>query len=354
MKMTISMKQLTDWPMLALGAYLGLITISSLPANGQDRVYPKQGVPISGKLIEVSPDQIVLEVRGKNQTYPTAEVSKLVFDNEPTALDRARELISQQQYDQALEEIKKIESSGLKTSAVQEDFEFYRWYCEGQLGLSGAGDKAAAERGLKTLAGKNRNTHHFYPLCELLGQLAMASSSPEAARPFFALMEKSSSKEIQALADWHMGELELALANSAEARARLQKVANANFNAANMNSIKNLSLVGLARCDCLEGKVSEALEQLNKLVRNNDSADHELFARINNAKGECYLKNNQTQNALICYLQTDLLFFTDAQAHAEALYYLAQLWPKEGNGAKGVDARNRLKSSYASSVWANK
>ena len=61
-----------------------------------------------------------------------------------------------------------------------------------------------------------------------------------------------------------------------------------------------------------------------------------------------------TAYALQDFLLTDLLCFTAAQPHAEALYELQNLWTAYGNPTKAADAKKRLTTQYASSVWANK
>jgi hypothetical protein len=66
------------------------------------------------------------------------------------------------------------------------------------------------------------------------------------------------------------------------------------------------------------------------------------------------LKLNDTKRAAYSFLQTDLLFFTDPESHAEALFYLKGLLVGVGQPAKAADANQRLSQLYASSVWANK
>ncbi len=71
-------------------------------------------------------------------------------------------------------------------------------------------------------------------------------------------------------------------------------------------------------------------------------------------RGDCYTALKQDNLAVLAYLRTDLLFFSDADAHAEALYQLSKLWPKIGEPARAADARSRLVAQYSGSAWANK
>jgi hypothetical protein len=121
-----------------------------------------------------------------------------------------------------------------------------------------------------------------------------------------------------------------------------------------MLRLKTLAEVGLAVCENLQGNSQAALNSLNALVQKNDSSDQALFAKIKNAQGACYKAMKQPKLAVVRYLQTDLLFFTAPEAHAEALYHLSQLWPEIGDPARGAEARSRLVSQYAASTWANK
>ena len=110
----------------------------------------------------------------------------------------------------------------------------------------------------------------------------------------------------------------------------------------------------MAICALENGDQAAALKKLDALIEKYDSTNQELFARIYNAKGECYLSLDKPVQALLNYLKTDLLYFMEAEPHAEALYHLKQLFPKVGENAKAAEAGSRLIEQYASSKWANK
>lgn len=334
--------------------FLTIWACTWMHANAADRVYPKQGVPVSGKIVSITPAKITIEVRGKDQQFDVADLSKISFDKEPVELDRARQACLDGQYDQALDEVKKISVAGIKDVRVVQDVEFYRHYCEGKLGLAGSGDKNSAIVGLRAFAAANRNTHHKYSLSELLGELALAVGAPDKASGYFKFLATSPDAETQALGEYRLAEVELVLNQLSAAQERFEKLAKSPSKSPEMTRVKNLAQVGLAVCDNLAGDTEEALKRLNALIAKHDSTDQQLFARIYNAKGSCYERLDQTQQALLNYLKTDLLFFTEAEAHAEALYHLKQLWAKAGENSRAADAGSRLVSLYASSSWANK
>ena len=321
----------------------------------QDKVYPLQGGVASGKIITITPAEVTIEVRGNEQKVPIAEVRKIVFDDEPGGLDRAREMFAQEQYTQALDELKKIDPASLKNPLVAQDYEFYKFASEGKLGLAGTGgSKENAAAGLVALATKNRNTHHMYEMAAMLGDLAVALGKPDGAVRYYGILLTAANAETKANGVYRLAQLELGQGKYSEARTRFQQLVGLNSASASMARLKSLAEVGLAVCDARDGKPQQALDQLKQMVAKYDSTDQELFARIYNAQGACYLALKNTNLAVLAYLRTDLLFFTDADAHAEALYNLTQLWPKAGEPTRATETRTRLVGQYAGSTWANK
>jgi tetratricopeptide (TPR) repeat protein len=104
--------------------------------------------------------------------------------------------------------------------------------------------------------------------------------------------------------------------------------------------------------DAETGKAEEGLALLQDLINKNDPQDVPLFARTYNALGKCHQKLNKPKDAVLAYLHTDVLFYTDADAHAEALYNLSKLWGDVNKQDRAVAARATLKERYAGTVWA--
>lgn len=331
-----------------------LVAVSAAIASGQDRVYVKQGVPASGRIVELTPSTVGIEVKGKLQKYPLSEVRKIGFSGEPKELDRAREFFINEQFDQALDEIKKIDAAAIKNSLVRQDIEFYRFYCIGKLGLGGNGDKTQAIRGLVALLNLNANTYHLYDSSEMLGMLAVAIGKPEQASKFYSRLASSQEADVKALGIYRLAEVELAQGNAPEARKRFAQIVSFTNNSPALQRLRRLAQVGLASCDNLDGKSDDAIKKLSALVKNNDSTNQELFSRIYNAMGAAYLSKGESVQALLSYLKTDYLYFNESEAHAEALYNLKKLFPKVGENSKAADASARLNSQYGSSVWASK
>jgi tetratricopeptide (TPR) repeat protein len=237
---------------------------------------------------------------------------------------------------------------------IRQDVEFYRFYCQGKLGLAGSEDKNSAIRGLRDVEKFNPNNYHLLELSELLGELAVAVGQPEQASRYFNRLLSSTQADTKALGLYRLAEVDLAMDKPAEAQRKFSQLATASSGSPEMARLKGLAEVGIAVCQNKQGDSAGALEKLDALIEKYDSTNQELFARIYNAKGACYVSQNQPVQAVLSYLKTDLLYFTEAEAHAEALYYLKQLFPEVGENAKAADAGSRLLTQYASSSWANK
>ena len=153
---------------------------------------------------------------------------------------------------------------------------------------------------------------------------------------------------------YKLAQVDLAMNKPDEARQRFEQLIAAPTTSAEMGRLKLLAEVGLAVCENLAGNPQSALQRLDAMVQKNDSTDLELFARISNAQGACYQSLGRTVDALLSYLKTDMLFFTDPDAHAEALYHLKKLWTEYGQPSRAADAAARLTQKYASSIWANR
>lgn len=322
--------------------------------QAQDRVTPSKGTAAIGKIGEIQPDQITINVRGKDQVYKTNEVVKVVFEGEPNNLDRARDFINNRQFNLAESELNKIDTAKITDERIANDVLFYKGYAAARMSLAGTGDLRAAAKALSSAATADPQSYHTYKNLELLGELATALNLPEVATGYYRKLAAAPFPDIKALAFYKQGEVDLSTNNTAGARKLFQQLTESTATDVEMIRLKNLAEVGLVICDARDGKSQEALTKLQELVTKHDSSDQALFARIYNTQGMCYLALGQPQQALLAYLRTDLLFSSSPELHAEALYQLTQLWPKVGQPQRSTDARQRLTTLYPSSAWSNK
>jgi hypothetical protein len=166
---------------------LALMALSASTVLSQDKLYPINGLMVTGKLVERTKDKVVIEVRGTNQSFDSNQIGRLLFDGEPPQLSRAKDSILLGEIDKAIEEFNKIDVSTIKADEIKQDYGFFKGYLAALNALRGKGDAAGASKLLLAWAGSNRNSHLFYMASEKLGELAVASGATDAERYFGVL-----------------------------------------------------------------------------------------------------------------------------------------------------------------------
>ncbi len=341
---------------LTLLLTMGLAMTGSPSARGQDRdrVYPIKGAAVTGKIVERTRDRVVVEVRGNNQNVPTNELQRIIFDGEPQAFSRTKDFAAQGQMDQAVEEFKKIDSGSLASDAMKEEYKFFRGYLAGNLALRGRGDPANALKLLSDWVREDSQSHQFYPAAEMMGDLALASGSADAAAKYYGGLANAPFPELKLKGNFLQGKALLSQKQAADAKARFTAVIDAKLSDPLSLKYQKLAKVALIRCDAADGKADQAIADLEKIVDEGDSTDSELFSELFNVLGSLFEGAGRLDEAELSYLKTDLLYPMQAEQHAEALYRLSQLWSKTGNAQRAADAKLKLGKLYPTSPWVKK
>ncbi len=330
------------------------LSIAAAPAGAQDdQVFGKKGTPTRGKITSVSPGKIDMVVTGGNRSFDVKDILKVTFGEEPSELRTARDRALDGQYSDAVDELKKINMAEVQNAVIQQDIGYYAAYCTAHVALSEGGDKDAASERLKAFLGSNQTSFHFFEGVELLGNLYFASSKFDQAAMFYGLLAKAEWPDFKMRAAVLQGRALAAAEKYAEAGALFDQVLSNGLSTPDAVDQKMQATVGKAVCLSATGQPDQGIKMIEDLIAKNDPSDAALFGRAYNALGACYVKSGQTQNALLAYLHTSLLFFADPQAHAEALYYLAQLWDEVNKADRAVRDRSLLSTRYAGSRWAS-
>lgn len=351
------MKLSTPIPAATALACLALATAFGLPSAvaQEDRVFPlKGGAAVKGTIVERTRDKVVIEVRGANQNFPSNEIARVVFDGEPPQLTRAKDLIGAGNLDQAMDEFKKIDVPSIKSEEIKKDYEFFRGYLAAANALRGKGDAAGAKILLLNWAKENSTSHLFYSASEKLGELAMATGTPNEAAKYFGALAGSPFSELKVKGGYLAGKALLALNQTAEAKAKFAAVTQAQVSDPASLKLKKLANVASVSCDAVEGKADQALQALEKIVDESDSADAELFSALYNTMGNILQAAGKHEEAILSFLKTDLLYASEVDAHAEALHWLSQLWPKVGENQRATEAKSKLSKLYPTSQWLTK
>lgn len=283
------------------------------------------------------------------------EIRDISFELDPPELKAARLSVRGGQLEDALSKLNELKVAELPSDPVRDDVEYYKAYCLAKLALGGSGDKTAA-RTLVTLFIQNRKTsYHFFDAAELYGDLSVSMGEYDKAVAAYGNVAKAPWPDYQLRATVLEGRALQAQNKPAEALAKFEIVLKSTQAGPLVDDQKTLATIGKAACLGESGQPAEGIALIEGLIEKSDPRDAALFGRAYNALGACYRsdKNNKeaVKSAILAYLHVDLLFAQDPEAHAEALYYLGQLWDQAQFPERGQKCRNLLQQRYPGSRW---
>lgn len=306
----------------------------------------------------MSPAEVTLDMAGVLRKFPVNELTKVAFFEDPTELISARNLIvDQKNYNSAKDQLDKLNPDKAEREFVKQDIIYYKAFVTAKLALTEGGNKTDAASTMFKFYKAYPNSYHFYEACEILGDLGVATGKFDVAATFYGDTGLGGAPwpEYKLRAGILSGRALVLAGKHEDAAKAFDAVAASQETSAEANAIKQHAIVGKALCLAESGKADEGIAMLSDIVAKNDpQLDSKLFARAYNALGNCYLKQSKPKDAVMAFLKTDLLFFTDSDAHAEALSKLAKLWDETGHADRATDARNKLRDRYSGSVWATK
>jgi tetratricopeptide (TPR) repeat protein len=310
----------------------------------------------TGTITAMTPDTITIETAGGAQVIAAETVKRVTLDLDPSELKTARNSALSGQYNRVPEELDKI-SPLPSNDFVRTEILFYRAKAIALMAISG--EEGTLSDAVKAVGDFVRDkaaesSYHFYEASELYGDLAMAMGRPDGAQTYYGKLLESKSNLTLLRANTKMGDALNADGKFKEAIAAYDKAMNIEVNDPTANDLKRLAGVGRASALAETGKPDEGIAYLDELIKNEDSTKTELFGRAYNALGKCYMKQGKTKEAVHAYLFTDLLFFANAANHAEALYYLSQLWTTLNRPERAREAKQKLSERYQNTPWAKK
>ncbi len=321
--------------------------------NAQDAVYKLRedgrASKVNGRITEVTANGVTIN----NAEVPASLIQKVTYGKEPLGVGRARDSMEDGQFGDALEELNKIKVN--VDPNIKQEIDFIRAFSTAQISLRGGGitpQNAGREVGkfIKTHA----NSFHITPAKDQFARLAFAVGRPDLAENEFKKLQGSSWLEYKLKGHFHAGQMQILLNKLPEAEASFKAIAAVQSNDDLSQTYKLLAACELARIAGLNGNPDQAQKQLEKIIKEENSDNKKLFAHLYNALGGVHEKAGRLKEASHAYLHTELLYASESEAHAEAAYRLALLWPKLEETDRANRARNLLKERYRNSYWASK
>ena len=335
-------------------SFLGLaILLMASSGWAADKVRLRQGTPVTGTVIQMSPDEVVVEQGPISKKVPVNEILSIEYDEEPAELNSlVRSAYEAGRYAEALAAVDKIDAADAKRSEVKQDLAFYKAASAARLALGGSGDLRDAGRLLVAVESDAPGSYHYLEVCQLLGDLLVITGNHAAAQKYYDKIASSSFPEYKLKAGVLVARSLESQKEYEKAIAKYDEVINGLGDGPEAAAQKQIAVCGKAAALAATGKADEGIEMVKGVISAADAEELELHARAYNALGSCYLAAGKKQDALIAYLHTDLLFAGFAEQHAEALAALSTLWADSDKLDRAQEAKATLEERYPGSRWA--
>jgi tetratricopeptide (TPR) repeat protein len=322
--------------------------------GGGDFVQTIGNAPSFGTIRSMSANEIIISSNGRDLKVPVNELKNVSFRNEPSELKRARLDIANGNYNAALTKLRKLEKTELQSAYVKQDMEFYEAFAGSQLALAGALNPKEVAAKMFSFVKTSPDNYHYYEALDVLGRLALAMGKYSTAEGFFGKLAKAPWKNLQWKAISLRATAQLQQGKHSEALRNFEQVANSDIGGVAGERQKSLAQVGMVACWSQTGETERGIELAKEVIKQSEPDEIELNARAYNALGNCFLKQKKLKYALLAFLQTDLLYQGQGDAHAESLYQLTKLWQQLDKHDRARQARNVLKERYSNSLWAKR
>lgn len=337
---------------------LAVLSVWAAVASAQtpDRVVTTSGI-VTGRVAATDADEIQVEDRnGDMKRVRIDQIREVQFGGEPQEVKAARTMLARGRPADALEELGKIQPSDLDGAEqiLLDEIDYVRAAASAKAALATGTDPREPGKLVADFVAKHPQSHHFYDMQELLGDLlARAGRADNALAAYGQLAKGPPAFKVRAAS----ARAKMLLDQEKYAEALVEFDAAVGIDAADDAGAaqKRAAELGRARCLSRLGKADEAVKIVLSVIEEADPEDGASLARAYNALGLAYRNlAGREQDALISFLTVDLVYNSSPESHAEALANLVDLWEKAANPERAREARATLESAYPGSQWAKR
>ncbi len=354
----ISCFRITRIPVILLAVLAMLAMACPAPrvsiAQSLDNIYRFSGsggsTKVSGKIVDMTPEGVIVESRGKKTTVAAKDIRKIVYAGQASQLDRTRERIMSGNYGQGLDEIDKINDKN--NTFVAHEIAYLKSLCYAKLAINGSKSLKDAGIYVNAFLQKYKKSYHFYSMTELKGRLLQNLKMTDLAAAEFKIMSQAQWPEYNYKGHYLLARSLNLEGQHAQAAAQCDAILSAADNSDVARLYKGLATCAKAKSLALAGETAGIEEPIRQLIKVENPDNKRLFAAAYNAWGVYHFKSGRWKEAREKFLLTHLLMTSEADAHAEALFYLSKIWPKLENTEEANKTRELLKSRYRNSYWA--
>jgi predicted negative regulator of RcsB-dependent stress response len=323
-----------------------ILMFSSVVLADRITVEEGKGKNLTGSILAVNAEKVTIDVRGEKQEVPANIISSTVYEGEPSLLNTARTAFSGSRMTEALEALAKIDPKTLTKPTMKQDFDYFAAASKTKLVLTGSGDAADAEKSLLDFIKNNKNSYHYYEICELYGDLMVQVGKFDDAKKSYAALAKAPWAEYSLKAAVSLGMAEVTEKKTDSARKNFETVIQSEDASEQAERLKGIAKVGLALCLTSEKKYDEAIKILEEIAKNPGSEDSIFQSLVYNSLGLTYEQAGKPRDAILAYMHTDILFSSARSEHIKALQELSKLWKQVKRNERAEETDKRLKTIY--------
>jgi tetratricopeptide (TPR) repeat protein len=336
---------------LAAGAWLAGVSAGA----ALDSIKTKSG-GISGKIVSAGPLKVEIEQLSgaEHKEIPVNQIDAIFYSEEPAALKNAKSNILSGHYEEALNPLSQLKTDVITRKELREDVDFYTALSSAQLAIGGTGKIADAGRLMIAFTKNYPDSDHYFQASEIVGDLLVANRSFAQAEEYYAKLAKAPWPDYRMRAGAAMGRALLAQGKNPEALEAFEKVLATEGDDALSQAQRRAAKLGKAAVLVAMKKNDEAVKLIESFLDQADPEDAGNMARAYNILGNALRQQGKSKEAVLAFLHVDLLYSSLPDAHAEALYNLAELWDELHKTDRAARARQVLEQQYKNSPWAQK
>jgi len=339
---------------LVLLSSLVLVGTPAVQAQVKDQIYLISDTDdsVKGLIDSITKNEVTVRVSGVQRKLAANTVSRIQFLDSPSEVLKAAAMFRKGQLKDARAELVKVNLTTIQNDFVKQEVAYMLAAVDARSALAGDGDKMQAGSVLVSFLQQHADSYHYYEIVELCGDLAYAMGRFDIADEQYTLLTTSPWTALKIKGTLRLASSTVGKGEYAAALVMFEKVAAVPVTTPLMQATVSEAKAGQARCLGETGKAAAGIALTDKLIKdNNPKTQKQLFAKAYNAQGICYRRNKQPKDAILAFLHTHLIFNESADAHAESLYHLSQLWGEVSKADRAQESKDLLRSKYAGTFW---
>lgn len=341
-----------ELPRFVLAALvLGLLTGRASAVD--EVVLQSTGETIRGTIANITKSGLEVQQTGRATPVAVTDIADIRWDSEPPELNITRIRERNGELEEALKSYQTLADS-IEAAKVEmkKDVNFLVARTLGKQAIADPAKKDAAIKALEDFVNANAESIRYYEALDWLGRVQKATGELAAAKTTYQRIAGAEIPEIKTSGLNALGRVKIEEEDFAGATADFDQVIQAGGQGPAAMRQQFAAQLGKAIVLQKQGDNAGSTKLLDEVIAKSSPDDAAVQAEAFLQKGICHEALGQQQDALLAFLHVDILFSSQPDAHAEALFHLTRLWDAAGRADRAGAARAGLTQRYPNSEWA--